>query len=317
MELQRSISCNRLLLFACKVKPLRRVYFLIHNGIASLNKNIRKAEIKKCDQTEGHSPLGLRQEAKQLKVPPVCWSSNAFLVCTRLRAGVERSPSTSSLPLSNCRCFFYSAFGGKPVLMNTLLIQSDVFSLLLLPCFCSVHLCCALQSESPSSHWCTLSCMQTSRVCTAWVTIPSFLLYLCAWSLKNTLEAVINQLRRCTKARLSPDAYQTFSLLSNVRLERNTQQPAHPPPPRAGKVKRVLAVCLCVCGSPSRLHYLCSSGSCLYLCCVLRRGPTLFVDARSPPSGPVRSSHVGASRVTAVHCLPPPSSTRVPSSTAR
>lgn len=92
--------------------------------------------------------------------------------------------------------------------------------------------------------------------------------YLCAWSLKNTLEAVINQLRRCTKARLSPDAYQTFSLLSNVRLERKTQQPAHPPPPRAGKVKRVLAVCLCVCGSPSRLHYLCSSGAaCIFVAC--------------------------------------------------
>lgn len=28
-------------------------------------------------------------------------------------AGVERSPSTPSLPLSDCRCFFYSAFGGN------------------------------------------------------------------------------------------------------------------------------------------------------------------------------------------------------------
>lgn len=175
MELQRSISCNRLFLFGCKVKPLRRVYFLTHNGIASLNKNIRKAEIKKCDQTEGRSPFGLRQEAKQLKVPCV---GPQTLFSFALGSGRCRTKSkhvvfaVKRLPL-----FLLFSIWGKPVLMNTLLIQSDVFSLLLLPCFCSVPVLC-LQSESPSSHWCTLSCVQTSRVCTAWVTIPYRFFYL-------------------------------------------------------------------------------------------------------------------------------------------
>lgn len=178
-----------------------------------------------------------------------------------------------------------------------------------------------LQSESPSSHWCTLSCVQTSRVLHSmgYNSLQVFLpfpppLLVCVWSLKNTLEAVINQLRRCTKARLSPDAYQTFSLRSNVRLERRHNSPHIPRLHALGKWKGCWQF---VFVSAALLR-----DSTIYIpeelvVSLLRRGPTLFVDPRSPPSGPMRSSHVGASRVTAVHCLPPPSSTRVPSSTAR
>lgn len=141
-----------------------------------------------------------------------------------------------------------------------------------------------------------------------------FPLYLCTWSLKNTLEAVINQLQRCTKARLSPDAYQTFSLWSNVRLESRHNSPHIPRLHALGKWKGCWQF---VFVSAALLR-----DSTIYIpeelvVSLLRRGPTLFVDPRSPPSGPMRSSHVGASSVTAVHCLPPPSSTRVPSSTAR
>lgn len=85
-------------------------------------------------------------------------SWNAFLV-------LEPS-SSKSLPLSDCR-FFYSVSGETCSHPNTLLIERN----LCFPCFVSVPVL-YLQNDSPSSHRCTLSRMQTLRVFTAWVTIP-------------------------------------------------------------------------------------------------------------------------------------------------